>query len=74
MQAPNFVAFIPLRGGSKSIPKKNIRYLAGKPMALWAIESAVRCPEIDRVYVATDDREIAEVIATAGLQKVKIVG
>lgn len=56
------VALIPLRGGSKSIPRKNIKPLAGKPLAAWVLQAATLSKEIDRVYVSTDDEEIALVI------------
>lgn len=56
------VAFIPVRGGSKSIPLKNIKPLAGHPLVYWAVSAACDCQRIDRVYVATDNRQIAEVV------------
>ena len=56
------MALVPLRGGSKSIPKKNIKFLAGKPMAAWALEAAVNCSAIGTVYVSTDSEEIADVV------------
>jgi len=55
------IAVIPARGGSKSVPGKNIRPLAGKPLLAWSIEVAQRVSEIDRVIVSTDDAEIASV-------------
>jgi CMP-N,N'-diacetyllegionaminic acid synthase len=54
------VAVIPARGGSKSIPYKNLALLQGKPLLAYAIEVGLACPEIDRVIVSTDDPEIAE--------------
>lgn len=51
---------IPARGGSKRIPRKNIREFAGKPMIAHSIECALRCGAFDRVIVSTDDEEIAE--------------
>lgn len=56
------VALIPLRGGSKSIPKKNIKPLAGKPLSAWTLEAAAACVAINTVYVSTDSDEIAEVV------------
>jgi CMP-N,N'-diacetyllegionaminic acid synthase len=56
----NVVCLIPARGGSKGLPRKNIRPLAGKPLIAYSIEAALRCPLIDRVIVSTDDQEIAE--------------
>ena len=49
------------RGGSKSIPRKNIALLAGKPMIAWTIEAALKSPSLTRAVVSTDDDEIAEV-------------
>ena len=54
------VAVIPARGGSKSIPRKNLALLQGKPLLAYAIEVGLACPEVDRVIVSTDDPEIAE--------------
>lgn len=56
------VAFIPVRGGSKSIPLKNIKEIAGKPLVYWTIESAANCKGIDKVYVSTDSDKIKEVV------------
>lgn len=55
------LAIIPARGGSKSIPQKNIRILVGKPLIAWTIEVALSCPSLDRRIVSTDDQEIAEI-------------
>jgi CMP-N-acetylneuraminic acid synthetase len=55
------LAIIPARGGSKGIPGKNIKLLAGKPLIAWSIESAKQSEYIDRVVVSTDDEEIAAV-------------
>ena len=52
------VAFIPVRGGSKSIPLKNIKELHGRPLVYWTIAAACDCHAIDKVYVATDSDEI----------------
>lgn len=52
------VAFIPVRGGSKSIPLKNIKIIAGKPLVYWTVRAACMCDKIDRVYVATDSSKI----------------
>jgi len=53
------LAVIPARGGSKRIPRKNIRLFAGKPMIAYAIEAARASGVIDRIVVSTDDAEIA---------------
>lgn len=52
------IAFIPVRGGSKSIPLKNIKPFCGKPLVCWNIEALESCPEVDEVIVATDSDEI----------------
>lgn len=56
------VAFIPVRGGSKSIPLKNIKLINGKPLVYWTIKAACGCKYIDRVYVATDNGRIRETV------------
>lgn len=58
-----FVAFIPLRGGSKSIPLKNIKEINNQPLAYWTIDAAVNSKYIDKVYVSTDSPEIIDVIS-----------
>lgn len=55
------LAVIPARGGSKRIPRKNIRCFYGKPMIAWSIEAAHRTGLFDRIVVSTDDMEIASV-------------
>ena len=54
----NYVAFIPVRGGSKSIPLKNIREINGRPLVYWTLDAAVQCAKIDRVYLCTDSGAI----------------
>ena len=61
----SYVAFIPVRGGSKSIPLKNIRHMAGKPLVLWTVEAALACPSVDRVVVSTDSPEIEAIVTAA---------
>ena len=56
------VAFIPLRGGSKSIPYKNIKTISGKPLAQWVIDTANNCKEIDKVVISTDSQKIADTL------------
>ncbi len=60
------VAIIPARGGSKRIPRKNIRSFNGKPMLAWSIEAALQSAVFDQVLVSTDDAEIAEVARAWG--------
>jgi CMP-N-acetylneuraminic acid synthetase len=55
------IAIVPARGGSKSIPGKNIKPLLGKPLLAWSIDVARQVTEIDRVIVSTDDPTIASV-------------
>lgn len=55
------VAVVPLRGGSKSIPRKNVRLIAGRPLCAWALQAALRARGVDEVWISTDDREIREV-------------
>lgn len=62
------IAVIPARGGSKSVPGKNIRPLAGKPLINWSIEVARQTSEIDRVIVSTDDSKIASVSRECGAE------
>ena len=56
------VAFIPVRGGSKSIPLKNIKPIAGKPLVYWTVKAACGCQYIDKVYVATDSDKIRQTV------------
>ena len=75
------VAFIPVRGGSKSIPLKNIKPMCGKPLVYWTVAAACGCKNIDKVYVATDSEKIRETLQnvkdtdTDGrLDKMEIIG
>lgn len=56
------VAFIPVRGGSKSIPLKNIKPFCGKPLVCWNIEALENCRQVDQIVVATDSNKIEEII------------
>ena len=58
------VAFIPVRGGSKSIPLKNIKPMNGKPLVYWTVKACQDCKYIDKVYVATDSDKIKETVET----------
>ena len=60
------VAVIPARGGSKRIPRKNIRTFVGQPIIVWPIKAALSSGLFDKVVVSTDDAEIAEVARDAG--------
>lgn len=62
------VAIITARGGSKRIPRKNIRQFCGKPMIAWPIETALASGIFDHVYVSTEDAEIAEIAKEHGAE------
>lgn len=60
------IAIIPARGGSKRIPRKNIREFMGKPMVSYAISAALKSGVFDEVMVSTDDEEIADIARRYG--------
>ena len=60
------IAIIPARGGSKRIPRKNIRLFAGRPIIEWPISVALESGHFDQIIVSTDDTEIAEIASAAG--------
>lgn len=62
------IAVIPARGGSKRIPRKNIKLFHGKPMISWSIEAAKFSGLFDRIFVSTDDSEIAKVAKQWGAE------
>jgi CMP-N,N'-diacetyllegionaminic acid synthase len=64
----SLLALIPARGGSKGIPRKNIRSFCGKPLLQWSIDVAMASPSVDRVVASTDDPEIAEVARAGGAE------
>ena len=66
----SIIAIIPARGGSKSIPKKNITDFLGKPLLVWSIEAAKNSKFVQGVYVSTDDKEIAAVAEAYGAKVV----
>lgn len=75
------VAFIPVRGGSKSIPLKNIKSMCGKPLVYWTVAAACKCKWLDKVYVATDSEKIVEAVNgfktesdDADFQKIEVIG
>lgn len=74
------VAFIPVRGGSKSIPLKNIKPICGKPLVYWTVKAACECRYIDKVYVATDSDAIRETVESfksegiADFEKIEVIG
>lgn len=69
MPTPDFnICIIPARGGSKRIPRKNIRLFNGKPIIAWSIEAALESGCFDRVIVSTDDIEIADISRSFGAE------
>lgn len=66
------IAFIPVRGGSKSIPLKNIKILNGKPLVWWTAKAANDAGCIDKVIIATDSREIKETVLGFSLPKLEV--
>ena len=63
------IAFIPVRGGSKSIPLKNIKPFCGKPLVCWNIEALEQCNEVDEIIVATDSDKIEETVTSQAYKK-----
>ena len=68
---PETLAIIPARGGSKGIPRKNIKMFCGKPLIAWTIEAALKSNFIDRAVVSTEDEEIGEVSRSYGIEVIK---
>ena len=64
------VSIIPVRGGSKSIPRKNIVDFAGKPLMLWTIEQAKASALVSEIYVTSDSKEILEIADSAGVRPI----
>ena len=64
----NIVCVISARGGSKGVKGKNIRSFLGKPLIGWSIEQALSCPEISRVIVSTDSKDIANIALSFGAE------
>lgn len=62
------IAIITARGGSKRIPRKNIREFCGKPILAYSIEAAVESKLFDTVMVSTDDEEIAQIARSYGAE------
>lgn len=66
------IAFIPVRGGSKSIPLKNIKLFCGKPLVCWNIEALEKCTEVDEIIVATDSDQIEATVTSPNYTKTNI--
>ncbi|MCR3757805.1 N-acylneuraminate cytidylyltransferase [Clostridium felsineum] len=67
------VAFIPVRGGSTSIKKKNIKPINGRPLVYWVLDAAVHCEYIDKIFVSTDSDEIKTTIKDYKSEKIIII-
>jgi len=68
IEGKTVLAVIPARGGSKGIPRKNIRMLAGKPLIAWTIEEAKKSKYIDRLILSSEDEEIIKVAKEWGCE------
>jgi len=66
------IAFIPVRGGSKSIPLKNVKSFCGKPLVYWTARAAQYTKEIDEVIIGTDSEEIKKTVLAFGFNKLKV--
>jgi len=64
----NILGVTPARGGSKGIPRKNIKEIAGKPLIAWTIEAAKESEMIDRYVVSTESEEIAQIVRGYGVE------
>lgn len=67
----NILGIIPARSGSKGIPRKNLKPVAGKPLIAWSIEAALAASSITRLVISTDDEEIAAVSKSYGAEIVR---
>lgn len=67
------IAFIPVRGGSKSIKLKNIKLLNGRPLVYWTLDAAEKCNEIDKIIVSTDSEEIRQCVEEYNSNKIQII-
>ncbi|MBO8164301.1 MAG: acylneuraminate cytidylyltransferase family protein [Brevibacillus sp.] len=68
IQGKSVLAVIPARGGSKGVPRKNIKPLSGKPLLAWTIEAAKQSSLLDRIVVSTEDEEIAKMAREFGAE------
>ncbi|ETJ37886.1 hypothetical protein Q604_UNBC07930G0003 [human gut metagenome] len=66
------IAFVPVRGGSKSIKLKNIKLLNGRPLIYWTLDAASSCKEIDKIVVSTDSDEIRKCVELYNSNKIEI--
>jgi CMP-N-acetylneuraminic acid synthetase len=65
------LAIIPARGGSKLLPRKNLKQLGGKPLIVWTIEAALKSRYITKIVVSTDDDEISNLSKKSGVSVIK---
>ena len=72
MERRQVTAFIPVRGGSKSIPLKNIREFCGKPLVYWNIAALQAAGLVDKIVIATDSDDIEATVCSFGFDKVEI--
>jgi CMP-N,N'-diacetyllegionaminic acid synthase len=68
MTSGRVIGIIPARGGSKTVPRKNLAILGGRPLIAWSIERGLQSKRLDRVLVSTDDPEIADVARSLGAE------
>lgn len=68
IEKKSVLAVITARGGSKGVPRKNIREIAGKPLIAWTIEEAKRSKHIDRLILSSEDAEIIDVAKKWGVR------
>ncbi|MBP1618556.1 MAG: 3-deoxy-D-manno-octulosonate 8-phosphate phosphatase, YrbI family [Bacteroidetes bacterium] len=66
------IAFIPVRGGSKSIPLKNIKVICGKPLVYWCASALQKSAKVDEIIIATDSDEIEKTVNSFGFSKLKV--
>lgn len=69
----NTVAFIPARGGSKSIKDKNIMPVGGKPLIYWTVSACVNSKSVEKVFVSTDSEKIKQTVEDFGFEKVEVI-
>lgn len=62
------LAITPARGGSKGVPRKNIKHMAGKPLLQYTVEAVQACPLIDRYIINTEDEEIRKIAESLGVE------
>lgn len=72
MEISKVIAFIPVRGGSKSIPLKNIKDFCGQPLVYWNVEALQNTSSINKIVVATDSIQIESVVNSFGFDKVEV--